>query len=111
MDPKVSVEVTVKNSGDTYAGKEVVQIYASCPQGKLVKEFRRLAGFGKTKLLAPGEEQQMTITFPLYQLLQRRSGSMDPGTGQIRYLGGQRVKYFRTQRCTGTGSGSRDGTV
>ena len=68
MDPKVSVEVTVKNSGDTYAGKEVVQIYASCPQGKLVKEFRRLAGFGKTKLLAPGEEQQMTITFPLYQL-------------------------------------------
>ena len=68
MDPKVSVEVTVKNSGDTYAGKEVVQIYASCPQGKLVKEFRRLAGFGKTKLLAPGEEQQITITFPLYQL-------------------------------------------
>ena len=24
MDPKVSVEVTVKNTGDTYAGKEVV---------------------------------------------------------------------------------------
>ena len=65
MDPKVTVEVTVKNTGDTYAGKEVVQIYASCPQGKLVKEFRRLAGFGKTKLLAPGEEQQMRITFPL----------------------------------------------
>ena len=68
MDPKVTVEVTVKNTGDTYAGKEVVQIYASCPQGELVKEFRRLAGFGKTKLLAPGEEQQMRITFPLYQL-------------------------------------------
>ena len=68
MDSKVSVEVTVKNTGDTYAGKEVVQIYVSCPQGELVKEFRRLAGFGKTKLLAPGEEQQMTITFPLYQL-------------------------------------------
>ena len=68
MDPKVSVEVTVKNTGDTYAGKEVVQIYVSCPQGELVKEFRRLAGFGKTKLLAPGEEQHMTITFPLYQL-------------------------------------------
>ena len=53
---------------DTYAGKEVVQIYASCPQGRLVKEFRRLAGFGKTKLLAPKESQTMTITFPLYQL-------------------------------------------
>ena len=68
MNPKVSVTVTVTNTGDTYAGKEVVQIYASCPQGKLVKEFRRLAGFGKTKLLAPKESQMMTITFPLYQL-------------------------------------------
>jgi len=68
MNPKVSVTVTVTNTGDTYAGKEVVQIYASCPQGKLVKEFRRLAGFGKTKLLAPKESQTMTITFPLYQL-------------------------------------------
>ena len=60
--------VLVINTGDTYAGKEVVQIYASCPQGRLVKEFRRLAGFGKTKLLAPKESQTMTITFPLYQL-------------------------------------------
>ena len=68
MNPKVSVTVTVTNTGDTYAGKEVVQIYASCPQGRLVKEFRRLAGFGKTKLLAPKESQTMTITFPLYQL-------------------------------------------
>lgn len=68
MNPKVSVTVTVTNTGDTYAGKEVVQIYASCPQGRLVKEFRRLAGFGKTKLLAQKESQTMTITFPLYQL-------------------------------------------
>lgn len=37
MNPKVSVTVTVTNTGDTYAGKEVVQIYASCPQGELVK--------------------------------------------------------------------------
>ena len=54
MDPKVSVEVTVKNTGDTYAGKEVVQIYVSCPQGELVKEFRRLAGFGKDKTAGTG---------------------------------------------------------
>lgn len=26
-------KLTVKNTGDTYAGKEVVQIYVSCPQG------------------------------------------------------------------------------
>lgn len=68
MNPKVSVSVTVKNIGDTYGGKEVVQIYASCPQGKLVKEYRRLAGFKKTNYLLPGQEERMTITFPLYQL-------------------------------------------
>ena len=67
-EKELTVEMKVTNIGDTYAGKEVVQIYASCPQGRLVKEFRRLAGFGKTKLLAPKESQTMTITFPLYQL-------------------------------------------
>lgn len=83
MNPKVSVTVTVTNTGDTYAGKEVVQIYASCPQGKLVKEFRRLAGFGKTKLLSPKESQTMTITFPLYQLTsyeeENASWILEPG--------------------------------
>ncbi|MDO4305457.1 MAG: glycoside hydrolase family 3 C-terminal domain-containing protein [Eubacteriales bacterium] len=66
--PMVSVEVCVKNTGDTFAGKEVAQIYVSCPQGKLPKEYRRLAGFGKTDLLKPGETQEMNISFSLYQL-------------------------------------------
>lgn len=43
----VSVKVNVKNTGNIYSGKEVVQVYISCPQNKLPKEFRRLAGFGK----------------------------------------------------------------
>ena len=42
--------------------------YVSCPQGKLPKEFRRLAAFGKTKLLAPGETQSLTLSMDLYQL-------------------------------------------
>ena len=37
-------------------------------QGKLPKEFRRLAAFGKTKLLAPGETQSLTLSMELYQL-------------------------------------------
>ncbi|MDY2937700.1 MAG: glycoside hydrolase family 3 C-terminal domain-containing protein [Fusicatenibacter sp.] len=68
MNPRVSVKVKVANIGDTYSGKEVVQIYASCPVGKLPKEFRRLAGFAKTKLLSPGEQEELTVSFPLYQL-------------------------------------------
>lgn len=66
--PSITVETAVTNTGDTYAGKEVVQIYVSCPQGRLPKEYRRLAGFGKTEVLEPGKTQKMTITFPLYQL-------------------------------------------
>ncbi|MCD8217772.1 MAG: glycoside hydrolase family 3 C-terminal domain-containing protein [Clostridiales bacterium] len=66
--PMVQAELSVKNVGDTYAGKEVVQIYASCPQGSLPKEYRRLAAFAKTDLLQPGETQQMKVSFPLYQL-------------------------------------------
>lgn len=65
--PAVSVEVTVKNTGNT-AGREVVQVYASCPQGKLDKEYQRLCGFAKTPVLAAGETVTMTITFPVYQL-------------------------------------------
>lgn len=66
--PEVTVEATVKNTGSEYSGKEVVQIYVSCPQGGLPKEYRRLAGFGKTDLLKPQETQKMKISFPLYQL-------------------------------------------
>lgn len=66
--PSVEVRTSVVNTGNEYAGKEVVQVYVSCPQGNFTKEFRRLVGFGKTKALDPGEKQELAITFPLYQL-------------------------------------------
>ncbi len=64
----ITVAATVKNVGETYAGKEVVQIYVSCPKGRLHKEFQRLVGFGKTDLLAPGEAETLRISFPIYNL-------------------------------------------
>lgn len=67
-NPVLTAAVEVTNTGVTYSGKEVVQIFVSCPQGSRVKEYRRLAGFAKTKELAPGEKQSLSITFPLYQL-------------------------------------------
>lgn len=60
----IQIITTVTNTGTTYHGKEVVQIYASCPQGTLPKEYKRLCGFSKTKLLAPGESETITITIP-----------------------------------------------
>ena len=61
--PGIQVTVEVRNIGSRYSGKEVVQIYASCPQTKLPKEFRRLVAFGKTDKLAPGESQKLKLTF------------------------------------------------
>ena len=66
--PSFSVSVDVTNIGATYSGKEVVQVYVSCPQGKLHKEFRRLTAFEKTKLLAPGETQSLELITDLYHL-------------------------------------------
>lgn len=94
------IPVTVENTGNPYAGKEVVQVYAACPQpaaisgavgakaaasGKTAetlagdagnggasveasaqakveaKEYKRLVAFRKTRLLAPGEQESMTL--------------------------------------------------
>jgi len=62
---QLRVTAKVTNTGDAYSGREVVQLYASCPKGKLPKEYRRLVAFAKTKLLAPGEEQTLTLEVPL----------------------------------------------
>lgn len=63
----VTVTVTVTNTGSR-EGKEVAQIYVSCPQQGMAKEYRRLCGFAKTSLLKPGESQKMEITFPVKEL-------------------------------------------
>ena len=94
------IPVTVENTGNPYAGKEVVQVYAACPQPVAIsgedgvkaaasvktaetlvedagnggagveasaqakveaKEFKRLVAFRKTRLLAPGEQETMTL--------------------------------------------------
>lgn len=65
---KISLKVEVVNTGKTYSGREVVQVYVSCPQGELKKEYQRLCAFGKTPLLGPSQKCTMEITFPLSQM-------------------------------------------
>ena len=67
-DNKIIVETETTNTGNTYSGKEVVQLYATCPAGKLEKEYRRLAAFGKTGLLAPGQSEKMILEIALNRL-------------------------------------------
>ena len=59
-DAKYTFFVKVTNTGDV-SGKEVVQLYVEAPQGKLGKAARVLAGFEKTKTLAPGESEVVCI--------------------------------------------------
>lgn len=60
---EVRVTVKVRNHSQEFSGKEVVQLYVSLPVGKIEKEFRRLCAFAKTRILAPGEEETVEMTF------------------------------------------------
>lgn len=65
----INVQVAVTNTGDTYAGKDVVQLYYGAPytqldiDDKVEKPVANLIAFDKTELLAPGESQTLTLSF------------------------------------------------
>ncbi len=61
---RVNIHTVIQNTGDT-AGKEVVQLYVSAPDGKLRKEAKSLATYLKTELLEPGRSQQAQLSFDL----------------------------------------------
>ncbi len=63
-DGIVSLPVTVTNTGDVPA-KEVLQVYVSCPQTGLEKEFRRLAGFKKSAVIPADDSSRIEIEIPL----------------------------------------------
>ena len=52
--------VKVTNAG-ARPGKEVVQLWCRAPEGQLEKPLRVLAAFGKTRELAPGESETLTL--------------------------------------------------
>jgi len=64
---KLKLTVNVKNTGE-HAGKEVVQVYASCPEGRLSKEYQRLVAFKKTRELQPGEIDELNFELDVYSL-------------------------------------------
>lgn len=76
---KVEVEGTqaivtakVTNTGSIYSGKEVVQLYVSCPQTGMAKEYQKLAAFAKTEVLRPGESGMVRLSFNIQELASYR---------------------------------------
>lgn len=61
-DGMIKVSVSVKNTGDV-KGKEVVQVYYGAPQAKLGNPAKELVAFAKTRELAPGEQQDISLNF------------------------------------------------
>lgn len=84
----VEISVDVKNKGEAYSGKEVVQIYVSCPDSELKKEAQRLTSFAKTKDLKPGEEERVVLQFDLRNLTSYREKDaatvLEPGEYVVR---------------------------
>lgn len=84
---EVKVSLSVRNTG-AYAGREVVQVYASAPGGRLPKPWQELKGYAKTGLLRPGQSEAVEIRFGTDTLASYDEGKaawvMEPGDYLIR---------------------------
>jgi len=80
--------VTVTNTGKV-AGKEVVQLYVSAPDGGLVKPAVELRSFAKTRELRPGESQVLTFRVDTYGL-----ASFNEATSSWETASGEYTLYF-----------------
>ena len=63
----VKIKTTVKNTG-SFKGKEVVQIYVSQPDGRLIKSRKMLTAFRKTGCLNPKESEEISLDFSIRTL-------------------------------------------
>lgn len=61
QDEKLTVTVTVKNVG-SFAGKEVVQLYVRANDSSVLRPYKELKAFAKTRLLQPGETEEIKFT-------------------------------------------------
>ncbi len=103
----LTVTVAVRNTG-TIPGREVVQLYLSKPQGELEQPEKELAAFEKTVLLAPGQEQLLTLAVPDSRMVSFHTGrsAWVLAAGEYRvFLGGsvrasRQIGSFRRDEMT-----------
>lgn len=86
---KITAKVKITNTGKR-SGKDVVQLYYSAPYyvGGLEKSAICLGGFAKTRLLAPGESETVTVSFDIndmasYDRADRQAWVLEKGKYKI----------------------------
>ncbi len=86
-EKEVAVHVRVTNTGKN-PGRQVVQVYCSAPRGILEKPYQELAGYAKTKELAPGSSETLTVRFATASMASydpsRAAWILEPGTYYVR---------------------------
>ncbi len=73
FDNKMLVNVTVKNAGKV-TGKEIAELYLSAPTTEMEKPEQELKAYTKTRLLKPGESQQLSFELDARSLASFQSG-------------------------------------
>ena len=93
-----TASVTVTNKGKV-AGKEVVEVYVHAPEGGLEKPELELKAFAKTKLLAPGESQVVTVKVDNYGIasFNEATSAWEAPAGNYQVLFGASVSDIRAQ--------------
>jgi beta-glucosidase len=89
--------ITVTNTGKV-AGREVVELYVAAPAGGLEKPARELKAFAKTKLLAPGESETLTMKVSAYEMasFNEATSSWETAAGTYQVLFGASVEDICT---------------
>lgn len=71
---RVSITAQIENASETQPAQELVLVWCDLPAAG-GRSVRRLLGWQKTKLLAPGESQSVTIEFSIADCAVRRAQS------------------------------------
>ena len=92
----ITIKINIKNTGKN-EGKEVVELYLNAPVSQIEKPDQELKAFAKTKLLKPGENQELSFTLGTRDLASFWSGIdtwvADKGQYEVRI--GASVKDIR----------------
>ena len=67
VQEQINLQIQIKNIGNLYKGKEVVQVYVTKPQ-KSNKEKKALIAFAKTKELVCGEDELLNLSINIRDL-------------------------------------------